>query len=236
MTKSLLLGSAGLVALAVLSPALAADLPVKAAPPVVALYDWTGVYIGINAGATLSEKRWDYLGPLQPTGNDGAHNFTGVAGGAQIGFNYQVGRWVFGAEAQGDWGRAQGTSDSLLFFNQTNRTLIDAYGLVNGRLGYALDNVLFYAKGGVGVVHEKYDVFATDTGITFASGSETRWGPAAGLGFELAFSDHVSIAGEYNHVFLGNRDISFTPTGDVYRIRQDLDVFAVKLNYRFNGR
>jgi len=233
--RSLLLGAVGLWALAIASPALAADLPVKAAPA-VKLYDWTGFSIGINGNVALSDKRWDYFGPLLPTGDDGAHNFTGVFGGAQVGFDVQAGSWVFGAEAQGAWGRAQGSSASLLFANQTNRTLIDAYGLINGRFGYALNNALLYAKGGAGVVHEKYDVFATDTGFTFASASETRWGPTVGAGFELAFSEHVSIAAEYNHLFLGRRDISFAPTADVYRIRQDLDLVALKLNYRFNGR
>jgi len=234
--KSWLFGSVGLLALAAASPAFAADLPLKAAPPVPALYNWTGVYIGINGSAVLSDKRWDYFGPLLPTGDDGAHNFTGLFGGVQVGFDYQVGSWVFGVEAQGDWGRARGTSDSLLFANQTNRTLIDAFGLINGRFGYALNNALLYVKGGAGVVQEKYDVFATDTGITFTNASETRWGSTVGAGLELAFSEHISVAAEYNHVFLGSRDVAFAPTGDIYRIRQDLDVLALKLNYRFNGR
>jgi outer membrane immunogenic protein len=234
--KSFLLGTVGLLALAVASPVVAADLPVKAPPPVVAIYDWTGFYIGINGTAILADKRWDYLGPLVPTGNDGGQSFTGLFGGAQAGFNYQFGSWVIGADVQGDWGQARGWNNSLLFGNQTNRTLIDSYGIVSGRLGYALNNALLYVKGGVGGVHEKYDVYFTDSEFVFDTASENRWGPAAGLGFELAFSDHVSIAGEYNHVFLGSRDIIFRPLGDVYRIRQDLDVFAVRLNYLFNGR
>jgi outer membrane immunogenic protein len=235
--KSFLMGTVGLFALAVASPVLAADLPVKAAPvPVAAVFDWTGFYIGINGTAILAEKRWDYLGPLVPGGYDGPHSFTGLFGGAQAGFNYQFGSWVIGADVQGDWGNARGWNDSLLFANQTNRTLIDGFGLVSGRFGYALNNALVYGKGGVGAVHEKYDVHATDTEFVIESASGTRWGPSAGVGFELAFSDHVTIAGEYSHVFLGNRDITFAPFGDVYRIHQDLDVFAVRLNYLFNGR
>ncbi|NVN87756.1 MAG: porin family protein [Rhodopseudomonas sp.] len=232
--KSALWG-AGLLALVGASPALAADLPVKAAP-VASVYDWTGFYIGGNATIIHADKRWDYLGPLLPTGPDGNQRIDGAFGGVQAGFDYQVGSWVLGLSAQGDWGEARGSAASLLFPGvQTNRSLINAFGLFGGRLGYALNNVLFYGKGGVGGVHDKYDVFDTGTGLTLATASETRFGPSAGFGFELAFSEHVSIAGEYNHVFLGRRDLVFS-TGDIYRIRQDLDVFAVHLNYRFNGR
>ena len=52
MTKNIILGA---VAALVLGPtaALAADLPVKAAPPPVAIYDWTGFYIGAAGGGSL---------------------------------------------------------------------------------------------------------------------------------------------------------------------------------------
>jgi outer membrane immunogenic protein len=233
--KAIWLSAVGLAALSVTSSAFAADLPVKAPPPAPVLYNWTGFYIGINGAVALADHRWDYLGPLLPTGNDGAHNFTGAFGGAQAGFNYQVGTWVFGIDAQGDWGDATGSNLSALNGINSNRSVIDAFGLVEGRIGYALNNALLYVKGGGGVMHAKYDVFDA-AGFTFTSASETRWGPAAGVGFELAFSDHVTIAGEYNHLFLGSRDVTFTPTADIYRISEDLDIFTVRLNYLFNGR
>ena len=47
--KRILLIGASIVALAV--PAMAADLPVKAPPPVMApLPTWTGFYLGLNGG------------------------------------------------------------------------------------------------------------------------------------------------------------------------------------------
>lgn len=236
--KSSLLGTVGMLALAVAAPASAADLAVKAPPPVEAVYNWTGFYVGINGTDIQADNHWNYLGPNAPAGDDLGQNFNGLFGGAQIGFNYQVGSWVFGADLQGDWGQSHGSSVSQVFANQSNHALIDAFGLLGGRVGYAFNNALLYAKGGAGVVHEKFE-FGFDDFVsvynTIGTASETRWGPAAGVGFEMAFTDHVSIAGEYNHVFLGKRDITFT-SGDVYRLREDLDVFSVRLNYRFAGR
>ncbi len=53
-----LLSTLGLVAMA--APALAADLPVKAPPPVVApMFNWSGFYIGANGGWGRSDDCWD---------------------------------------------------------------------------------------------------------------------------------------------------------------------------------
>ena len=57
--KKFLLATAGLVALGMAAPASAADLAArpytKAPPPVVAIYDWTGFYIGGNGGGGSAE-------------------------------------------------------------------------------------------------------------------------------------------------------------------------------------
>src|SRR6202051_5083738 len=62
--KKFLLITVGLIALGIAAPASAADLaarPYTKAPPapVVAVYDWTGVYIGANGGGGWSHKCWD---------------------------------------------------------------------------------------------------------------------------------------------------------------------------------
>src|SRR5262249_59188997 len=44
--KQLLLGCVPLAALAAISSATAADLPVRKAPPVVPAFSWTGCYLG----------------------------------------------------------------------------------------------------------------------------------------------------------------------------------------------
>ena len=59
--KKLLLGSIGLVALAFTGPAVAADFPAYSKAPsamMPALYDWSGLYIGINGGGGWAHKCW----------------------------------------------------------------------------------------------------------------------------------------------------------------------------------
>src|SRR5262245_26778925 len=82
--------------------ASAADLraPIYKAPPLVAAYNWTGFYAGVNAGLGVGEHSTslDILVPgafhERVTGSP-----MGAIGGVQAGYNYQFGSWVLGVEA-----------------------------------------------------------------------------------------------------------------------------------------
>jgi outer membrane immunogenic protein len=240
--KKFLLGTVGLVALGMAAPALAADLPARTytkapAPIIAAIYDWSGFYIGANGGYGSSRKEWDALSPF--VGEDGSHNATGGVAGGQIGYRWQTGGWVFGVEAQGDWADLRGSNVSLtsLTAGSINRSKIDAFGLFTGQIGYAWNNVLWYAKGGAAVTDDKYTGFIA--GLPFDAATETRWGASVGTGLEFGFSPNWSAAFEYDHLFLGDRTLSFTsPTSLATRsesIHQDVDLFTVRVNYRWGG-
>ncbi len=244
--KKLLLGSVALVVLA--APASAADLaarPYTKAPPpaVAAIYDWSGFYIGVNGGGASSHKCWDFVtdGVLffNPPVAEGCHNATGGTVGGQVGYRWQASNWVFGLEGQGNW--ADFSGDNLSLINQAlrNRSRIDAFGLITGQVGYTWNNVLLYVKGGGAVVGDKYDVLDAASGALLASARETRWGGTVGAGLEVGFASNWSVGVEYNHLFLGHRDVNFTdPTGvfvGTERISQDADMGLVRLNYRWGG-
>lgn len=217
-------------------PANAADLPARVytkAPPVAAVYDWTGFHVGVNGTYVSSETRWDQ-GPGVFV-NDGSNRGSGFFGGAQLGYDIQTGHWVFGVEAQGDWGELSGQHVSIINAPNIDRAKIDAFGLFTGRVGYAFDNTLFYAKGGGAVVHNKYSVLDGNE-LLLANASDTRWGAAAGAGLEVAFSNNWSAAVEYVHAFLDRHTLAFAPAGfGPYNIRQDVDLVSFHVNYRFGG-
>ena len=213
----------------------------KAPPPVIApIYNWTGFYIGINGGWASSHKCWDFAGtaavPLAVLVAEGCHDATGGIIGGQVGYNWQAGNWVFGLEAQGDWADLKGQNVSLAFPTFTNRSRIDGIGLFTGRVGYAWNNVLLYVKGGAAVVHDKYNFFLNGAVVDTGVASETRWGGTVGTGVEVGFAPNWSVAFEYDHIFLGDRNITFaSPTFTVDRIRQDVDMVTARVNYRFGG-
>ena len=228
--------------------ASAADLPAKVytkAPPIAPIYNWTGFYVGINAGGALSHNCWNVAGGL----SGGCQDATGGLGGGQIGYRYETANWVIGVEAQGDWANLKGSNTSMTgtfaglpFSNQTK---IDAIGLFTGQVGYAWNNVLWYAKGGAAVTRDKYNgvsQFAAGTfpaGFAFDQATETRWGSAVGAGIEFGFAPGWSVALEYDHLFMGRSSANlFATTGAFDRtdsIMQDIDMGTVRVNYTFGG-
>lgn len=239
-----LLGGAAL-SLGLVNAASAADMAArpytKAPPPMVApMYNWSGVYIGANGGWASSHKCWDFAGtvaaPLAVNVAEGCHDASGGVVGGQIGYNWQASSWVFGIEAMYDWADLSGSNVSLAFPAFTNRTQIDGVGLFTGRIGYAWNNALLYVKGGAGVVHDEYNYYLTATGVNVGTASETRWGGTVGVGLEYGFTPNWSFGVEYNHIFLGDRNITFaSPTSTVDNIGQDLDMVTARINYRFGG-
>lgn len=244
--KKILLGTVGLMALSLSAPASAADLaarPYTKAPPMIAaVYDWSGFYIGLNGGGGWSHKCWDFSGQatarLATNVAEGCHDATGGTVGGQIGYRWQAASWVFGLEAQGNWADFKGSNVSLFFPTITNQTKIDAFGLFTGQVGYAFNNALLYVKGGAAVVNDKYSYGATG-GVINGTASETRWGGVIGVGLEYGFAPNWSVGIEYDHAFMGHRDITFnqiTPVASpVDRIGQDLDIVTARINYRWGG-
>jgi outer membrane immunogenic protein len=228
----------------VAAPAVAADLaarPYTKAPAMIAaIYDWSGFYIGINGGGASSRKCWDVNNnggvAVTPAFREGCHDATGGVVGGQLGYRWQAASWVFGVEAQGDWANLKGSNTSVVLAPLVNETKIDAIGLFTGQVGYAWNNVLWYVKGGAAVTHAKYN--GSVVGVVIDSASETRWGGAVGTGLEFGFAPNWSVAIEYDHLFMGKRNNSFTVLGvndRIDRIKQDVDMATVRLNYTFGG-
>ena len=118
------------------------------------------------------------------------------------------------------------------FSGFNDRSKIDSFGLITGQVGYAFNNVLLYVKGGAAVADVKNSV--TDGAGFFASNSDTRWGGTVGAGVEYGFAPGFSLGFEYDHLFLGRSTIALTPV-DSSSIKNDVDLFTARLNYKFGG-
>ena len=154
------------IATVAVSAASAADLPVRSAPPapIIAaapIFTWTGFYAGVNAGWGWrdSDRESVVLGGATPGtlffDNDDDGGFTG---GGQIGYNYQIGSFVLGLEADIQWADTDRRIDVAFvpagapgtFVPGTFRSdLSDWFGTVRARAGVAFDRVLVYATGGL---------------------------------------------------------------------------------------
>jgi len=173
--KKLLL--VGLAFGALIAPAVAADLPPQApvftkAPAPIPVYNWTGFYVGGNAGygagrsdpSTTTEftptNYWNILSvPQVNAAGTGGVDPNGFVGGAQAGFNWQTGGLVLGAEIDFDSFHLSGsrTAGATYLccapnsFQMTQSVNTDWLFTTRGRLGWAADNWLFYGTGGIAV-------------------------------------------------------------------------------------
>jgi outer membrane immunogenic protein len=225
-------------------PAHAADLPAPAPgyyPPAYApaLYDWTGFYIGGHIGAGLLADSVSQNG-VSASGTNFANAIgipkAGVVGGGQIGLNYQFASWVVGAEASVSATNISGSGNELTSIPNTIRMTSAPmdFAAVTGRVGYAFNTLLFYAKAGGGTMQVHY---TQDTLIPAGTSAtqeikDTRTGFTGGLGLEYGLTESVSAKLEYDLYDFGTKNYNFTTTP--VSIRSYLHVLEFGLNYRFN--
>jgi outer membrane immunogenic protein len=227
-------------ALGLSGAALGADMPVKARPPqpvAAPVYNWTGAYVGLNAGGVWADTDINYhasdFGFSGPAGAaalnaiaSGKIESSGFTAGGQIGYNHQFDRAVLGIEADLQYTDLSGSRFvSWLVPPALGGPVTDTFsqtmqskwlGTVRGRLGFASGPLLFYATGGLAVADVSYsDVsfFPTLPSTNAASKSEVRAGWTVGGGAEWLFSPNWSVKAEYLYVDLGTT--SYTSVNNV---------------------
>lgn len=201
--------------------------------PVNPAHNWTGLFIGGNAGGIwgpYSAPVWietllignTVIGPSIQEFNADVSSFTG---GGQIGYNYQSdNNWVIGAEFSFNGERLNAIHELTVaeLSPTTNFVAGDSYAATNNwhasvlaRLGYAWNNFMLYGIGGVALanVNVSANFIANaapfDPTIVFpaASGTdnEVMVGGTGGLGLAYAFSSNVNIAVEGRYTNYGSQ-------------------------------
>jgi outer membrane immunogenic protein len=213
------------------SAASAADLPYRSAPPApvfsaVPVFTWTGFYVGVNAGYGWQDNNDSSVfvpaGTIaagSPAGTIvyGDDNGDGFVGGGQIGYNYQIGSFVLGIEADlqfADLGGNNGTAlvpaayTAVGFVPAGAVGGIDWFGTVRARAGVAFGQALIYATGGFayGGADDDNDAFG------LVNDDDVRTGWVLGAGVEYAFTNNltagieglwVSLDHDNNGAFIG---------------------------------
>jgi outer membrane immunogenic protein len=193
------------LALAAAGPALAADLPPPGPPPqapatyvpvAAPVYNWGGVYIGINGGYGFGQSNWSGV-------TTGSFSTDGGLVGGTLGANFQAGQFVFGLETDIDWQDLKGSAACTGLGAGVNcETDSDWLGTVRGRGGFAVDRALFYATGGLA-----YGDVETGTNLLGTSGA-TKIGWTVGGGLEYGITENWTAKIEYLYVDLENTSCS----------------------------
>jgi outer membrane immunogenic protein len=228
----------------------AADLPsLKGAPdlPSPPSPTWTGLYVGLNAGGAWSAGGLQYGTTLARTNlldeslvqTGGPYwgmpsNYSGVVGGGQFGYNYQINSmFVAGLEADFQGSSMNGHSSSIstypeiaytsspdgIWSNSTattySATAIDWFGTARARLGVmpvsSMPGLMVYgtggfAYGGARATNTMTTVVEPLLGAGFAryAYNNARVGWTAGGGVEWQFTQNWSVKAEYLYTDLGS--------------------------------
>jgi outer membrane immunogenic protein len=229
--KKTLIGIAAIVAL-IGTPALAADMALKAPPPVVAPYSWTGFYVGGNIGYSWGSGRWVYSDPFAfpppfAAISSGTERLDGVIGGGQIGYNWQANQtWVLGIEADIQGSGEKGSSSfsdpyfcdacanglgAMEAVNGTLNSNIRWFGTVRGRLGVLVNpTLLLYGTGGLayGGISTSGSFFDTFPGCSPAictwafNQTATKTGWTAGGGVEGAIANSRNWTWKIEYLYI----------------------------------
>jgi outer membrane immunogenic protein len=115
-------------------------------------------------------------------------------------------------------------------------------GLFTGQIGYAMDNVLLYAKGGAAVGSQNFGIYDTLSGTGLAYADRTRWGGVVGVGFEYGFTPNWTVGIEYDYLWRVNDSNTWLTPSLAPRIASittntstDVNLLTLRVNYKFGG-
>ena len=271
-----------LIALTGATCAAAADLYYKA-PVAAPVYNWTGFYIGGNAGGAwgnfnprtvtvYSDDGWFVPTDIPAIDRVGIQSSkpAGFTGGFEAGYNWQSRNFVFGVEGDiGALSLSSGVRSGALYpgypytFTVTSNISTTWLATVRGRLGYAVNNWLFFVTGGAALTDLRgnfafSDTFSDALGIApgnpnareSASFSDTKAGYAIGGGVEAGLWGNWSVKGEYLYANFGtvstssnnltafsppllSPHIDFPSNVFTHRFGLNANIARAALNYRF---
>jgi len=232
--------------------ATAADLPSTKAPPSfvtpVQAFDWTGFYVGVNAGGGFDHFAFPYntAGSTVFVTGTSAINSGGPVAGGQVGFNYElrnlpfIGHAVVGIEADTDWSGIRG-SNSLVAgpYSVAFGTRFENFGTVRSRIGYDFDRLLLYFTAGFSYATINTNVSAnglaashttTRSGVPFHAG-------VVGIGAEYAITNNVTVKAEYLYDFVGahfGNNVLSPDTSVDFGTRSMYHIARIGVNYKFD--
>ena len=193
--------------------------------------DWTGINFGVNAGYGWAQGSSNTVfgggsantallipaGATTPfglgatelggTGLLGSSSPRGGIAGGQIGFNWQAGMVVFGAELDAQWS-GQSNAVSLICTppmpgcTATEAVKIRSLTTGRARIGLAFDWLMPYVTAGGALLNARDDLTVNVGGASanFPPLSNTTLGWTAGAGVDVALSSNWSARLEYLHI------------------------------------
>ncbi len=187
--------------------------------------DWSGWYVGVNAGGELGSAKWSDIVVVSDPGAGvpgvaSTPSGNGFSGGAQVGFDQQMGNWIWGAEFSFNGGGLDAIDETCFGgFGDVHAqcsTRNQWRGDITGKLGMTVtDNSMLYVKAGGSFTDERIKAinlvdFGSPEG-SFIPTDQTKFGWTVGTGLEVMLTGDTSVAFEYDYANYGSGTVSMVP-------------------------
>jgi outer membrane immunogenic protein len=224
---------------------------------------WAGFYGGINSGAAWSEHEGTLTASANAPGlviSNAKESPSGPLGGAQLGYNWQFGRFVLGVEADADAAAVQykafvsANAPNFSTSQAAAKSELDYFGTLRARAGYSFGRFLVYGSGGFafGGVRDRLSLtnvngasFGNATATASGNSNETATGWTAGAGLEVALTPQWSLKTEYLHLDLGSATLTEAANSSVpgagasgsasLTVHHEYDIVRSGVNYHFGS-
>jgi opacity protein-like surface antigen len=215
-----------------------ASAPTNKTPAAQAVYNWAGFYLGPYLGTDWGFTSWNFV----DAGTTTNPRFAGVLAGGDVGYNYQVGKWVFGVEGDTGWTNARGNRPCPSRFFLNCESNINWLYTATARIGYAYwDRLLLYTMAGAAIASDRARIgcntnsqpsVASTVGCPYQSDSKNRVGWTIGGGSEFGLTRNVSVKGEIMYFDLGTDRLNFS--GVLADMQRSGLISKIALHFRFD--
>jgi opacity protein-like surface antigen/outer membrane receptor protein involved in Fe transport len=206
-------------------------------------YDWTGFYVGAYV-----DNSW------LKSSSSAVNNVTGAAfpatggnttqwgGGIQLGFDFMLpSRVVLGVAADMSSGGTKTVTVSDASGISANQTTVFDNETIRGRIGYAADNILFYATGGLAWSNDQFvRTQLTGTLNNATAGADEAvnkglLGWTGGGGIAYAFAQNWNVFAEYRYTGFGTSTVSLPLSQLATTSTINVSTLQFGVNYKFTS-
>lgn len=204
-----------------------------AAAPVASAYNWTGGYLGLQAGYAWGDSTADYF---RQSGSAATQiDPKGWLGGFYLGYNHQFSNnVVIGVDADAAYadidGKGYYTFGGIVSPTETDSARLKWSAAVRGRLGYSIDRFMPYLAGGL--AFGKIKARADGLSASFnGEWSKVYTGYTIGAGAEYALTDALILRGEYRFTDFGKETFTALNPGSEHSV--DLKTHDIRVGFAY---
>ncbi len=202
-------------------------------PALATAQDWDGFYGGLTLGYATHDSTSSFSNAAPNSSADP----DGLLYGGFLGYAYQSGQTVFGAEVDFEGSNASGSDVNLTGATSGTKAELNWQGSIRGVLGYAGtlggNPTLYY--GTLGYAFSEYDFYGGPSGAFIPNRfSDNLDGWTIGLGLDTRLATDWALRAEYRYTDYGTASGALAPNFPGVQMRTSIEQHALRVGLRYD--